>query len=127
MLLQIGFGVVYGLNSVTKALREWVMLTLGQSLSFDLGGNVVRHLIRLPLGYFERRHVGDLMSRGGSIHPIQSLLCRGLVNVLIDSVLFLGTFVVMLVISPLLAFIVLLSTGGYLGYNQLVYPAMRQH
>jgi len=126
MLLLIGFGVVYGLNSVTKALREWVMLTLGQSLSFDLGGNVVRHLIRLPLGYFERRHVGDLMSRVGSIQPIQSLLSRGLVNVLIDSVLFLVTFVVMLVISPLLAFIVLLSTVGYLGYNQLVYPAMRQ-
>ena len=90
-LLLIGFGVVYGLNSVTKALREWVMLTLGQSLSFDLGGNVVRHLIRLPLAYFERRHVGDLMSRVGSIQPIQSLLTRGLVNVLIDSVLFLTT------------------------------------
>ena len=57
-LLLIGFGVVYALNAVTQALREWVMLTLGQSLSFDLGGNVVRHLIRLPLAYFERRHFG---------------------------------------------------------------------
>ena len=125
LLLLIGFGVVYALNSVTKALREWVILTLGQSLSFDLGGNVVRHLIRLPLAYFERRHVGDLMSRVGSIQPIQSLLTRGLVNVLIDSVLFLTTLVVMIVINPLLAGIVLASTIAYLGYNQLVYPAMR--
>lgn len=124
-LLMLGFGIVYGLNSVTKALREWVMLTLGQSLAFDLGGNVVRHLIRLPLAYFERRHVGDLMSRVGSIQPIQSLLTRGLVNVLIDSVLFLTTLVVMVVINPLLAGIVLGSTLAYLGYNQLVYPAMR--
>jgi ATP-binding cassette subfamily B protein RaxB len=126
LLLLIGFAVVYGLNSVTKALREWVMLTLGQSLSFDLGGNVVRHLIRLPLAYFERRHVGDLMSRVGSIQPIQSLLTRGLVNVLIDSVLFLATFVVMVVISPLLAAIVLVSTLAYLAFSQLLYPAMRQ-
>ncbi len=125
LLLMVGFGVIYGLNSATKALREWVMLTLGQSLSFDLGGNVVRHLIRLPLAYFERRHVGDLMSRVGSIQPIQSLLTRGLVNVLIDSVLFLTTLIVMLVISPLLASIVLISTIAYLAFNQLLYPAMR--
>ena len=125
LLLLLGFGVVYGLNSVTKALREWVMLTLGQSLSFSLGGNVVRHLIRLPLAYFERRHVGDLMSRVGSIQPIQALLTRGLVNMLIDSVLFLTTLAVMVAISPLLAGVVLISTIGYLGYNQMVYPAMR--
>lgn len=124
-LLLIGFGVVYALNAVTRALRDWVMLTLGQSLSFDLGGNVVRHLIRLPLAYFERRHVGDLMSRVGSISPIQSLLTRGLVNLLIDAVLFVTTFIVMVVISPLLAGIVLASTIGYLGYSQLLYPAMR--
>ena len=58
-----------------------MVLTLGQSLSFQLGGNVVRHLLRLPLGYFERRHVGDLLSRIGSIQPIQSLLTKGIVNV----------------------------------------------
>ena len=124
-LLLIGFGVVYALNAVTRALRDWVMLTLGQSLSFDLAGNVVRHLIRLPLAYFERRHVGDLMSRVGSISPIQSLLTRGLVNLLIDAVLFVTTFIVMVAISPLLAGIVLASTIGYLGYSQLLYPAMR--
>lgn len=125
LLLLVSFAVIYGLNSLTKALREWVILTLGQSLSFDLGGNVVRHLIRLPLAYFERRHVGDLMSRVGSIQPIQSLLTRGIVNVLIDSVLFLITFIVMVVISPLLALIVLVSTLAYLGFSQLQYPAMR--
>lgn len=125
VLLLIGFGVVYALNSVTKALREWVILTLGQSLSLDLGGNVVRHLIRLPLAYFERRHVGDLMSRVGSIQPIQALLAHGLVNVLIDAVLFLTTLVVMAVISPMLAGIVVASTLAYLAYSQMLYPAMR--
>jgi ATP-binding cassette subfamily B protein RaxB len=91
LLLLIGFGVVYALNGVIRALRSWVVLTLGQSLSYQLGGNVVRHLLRLPLGYFEKRHVGDLLSRIGSIQPIQTLLTQGLVNVLIDSVLALTT------------------------------------
>ena len=73
-VLLIGFAVVYGLNAVTAALRGWVVLALGQSLAYQLAGNVVRHLMRLPLDYFERRHVGDLMSRIGSIQPIKNLL-----------------------------------------------------
>jgi ATP-binding cassette subfamily B protein RaxB len=125
-ILLIGFAVVYGLSSVTRALRDWVVLTLGQSLSFQLGGNVVRHLLRLPLGYFERRHVGDLLSRIGSIQPIQSLLTKGIVNILIDSALLITTLVVMMIISPALTGIVLGLTVLYLVFTQLLYPGLRR-
>ena len=125
-LLLIAFGMVYALSDITKALRDWVMMTLGQSLSFDLGGNVIRHLIRLPLSYFERRHVGDLLSRVGSIQPIQKLLTSGLVNMLIDFILVLVTLVVMVIVSPVLATIVLVCTLFYIGTNQIVYPIMRR-
>ena len=99
LLLGIGFGVVFLLGALVEALRSWVVLALGESLSFQLAGNVVRHLLRLPLAYFERRHVGDLMSRLGSIEPIEKLLSQGMVNVAIDSVLALTTLIVMLMIS----------------------------
>lgn len=126
LLLVVGFGVVYGLKAVIGGLREWVILTLGQSLSFQLGGNVVRHLLRLPLGYFERRHVGDLMSRMSSIQPIQSLLTKGLVNVIIDSALLVTTLIVMLLISPVLTGIVFAFTAAYLLCSQLLYPGLRR-
>ena len=126
LLLLVGFGVVYILNGVTRALRAWVVLTLGQSLSYQLGGNVVRHLLRLPLAYFEKRHVGDLLSRIGSIQPIQALLSQGLVNVLIDSVLALTTLVVMLLISPTLAFIVVGTTIFYIVISLLLFPGLRR-
>ncbi len=126
LLLLIGFGAIHVVNVVTRALRDWVMLSLGQSLSFHLGGNVVRHLIRLPLAYFERRHIGDLMSRVGSIQPIQALLSRGLVSVVIDTALVLTTVIVMLMISPALAGIVIVSTLLYLALSQAMYPALRR-
>lgn len=126
LLLLVGFGLVYTLHSVVMALRSWVVLTLGQSLSYQLGGNVVAHLLRLPLGFFERRHVGDLLSRMGSIQPIQALLSQGLVNVLIDSVLALTTLVVMALISPVLMLIVLATTSIYILYSLLLYPALRR-
>jgi ATP-binding cassette subfamily B protein RaxB len=125
-ILLIGFAVVYGLSSITRALRDWVVLTLGQSLSFQLGGNVIRHLVRLPLGYFERRHVGDLLSRVGSIQPIQALLTKGIVNVLIDSALLITTLIVMTLISPALTGIVMGLTLLYLLFTQILYPGLRR-
>src|SRR5205085_544830 len=80
----------------------------------------------LLLAYFERRHVGDLLSRIGSISPIQSLLTKGIVNMLIDSVLLLTTIIVMLLISPALTGIVLAATVTYVIVNQLLYPALRR-
>jgi ATP-binding cassette subfamily B protein RaxB len=126
LLLLFGFGVLYILNGITSALRSWVVLTLGQSLSYQLGGNVVRHMLRLPLGYFEKRHVGDLMSRIGSIQPIQALLTQGLVNALIDSVLALTTLLVMALISPTLAMIVVGTTIFYLIVATLLFPGLRR-
>lgn len=126
LLLLAGFGLVYALQGVIRALRDWVILTFGQSLSFQLGGNVVRHLLRLPVGYFERRHVGDLLSRIGSIQPIQALLSSGLVGIVIDALLLLTTLIVMLLISPLLTAIVFGFTAAYLLVTQLVYPAIRR-
>lgn len=125
-ILLVGFMVITGLSGITRALRDWVVLTLGQSLSFQLGGNVVRHLVRLPLAYFERRHVGDLLSRISSISPIQSLLSKGIVSIFIDSALLLTTLVVMSLINVALTMIILAFTVFFLIVNQLLYPGLRR-
>ncbi len=126
LILFLGFGIVYLLNAVVRSLRAWVVLTLGESLAYQLGSNVVRHLVRLPLGYFERRHVGDLLSRIGSIRPIERLLTQGLVNVLIDSVLAITTVVVMALIAPGLALLVFASTLFYLAVSLILYPGLKR-
>jgi ATP-binding cassette subfamily B protein RaxB len=126
LLLLVGFAIVHVMNGVVRALRSWVVMTLGQSLSLQLGGNVVRHLLRLPLAYFERRHVGDILSRIGSISPIQSILSQGLVNVLIDSALAVTTALVMALISVPLMLLVLATTALYLAYGFLLFPGLRR-
>ncbi len=126
LVLLLGFAFVFALNGITAALRSWVVLVLGQSLSYQLAGNVVRHLLRLPLGFFERRHIGDLMSRLGSVQPIQSLLTQGLVDVAIDAALAVTTIVVMTLISPLLTLLVLGTSLAYLAFSLLLYPALRR-
>ncbi len=125
-LLVVGFGVVYLINSSIQALRSWVVLTLGQSISFQLGGNVVRHMLRLPTRFFESRHVGDLMSRLGSVGPIQSLLTHGLVNAVIDAFLAVTTLFVMAIISVPLMLIVTTATALYLAFRLMIYPSIRR-
>jgi ATP-binding cassette subfamily B protein RaxB len=126
LLLLVGFAIVHLMNGVVRGLRSWVVMTLGQSLSLQLGGNVVRHLLRLPLAYFERRHVGDILSRIGSISPIQSILSQGLVNVLIDAGLALTTAVVMALISVKLMLLVMAISAIYLAYGFLLFPGLRR-
>ncbi len=126
LLLGIGFGAVFLLGALVEALRGWVVLALGESLSFQLAGNVIRHLMRLPLAYFERRHVGDLLSRLGSIEPIEKLLTQGMVNVAIDSVLAITTLIVMLLISVPLTLVVLATTSLFFGISFVLFPAWRQ-
>lgn len=125
-LLLVGFGMVYILNGVLQGLRSWVVLTLGQSIAFQLGGNVIRHLLRLPMNYFESRHVGDLMSRIGSTQPIQSLLTTGIVNAVIDAVLAITTLIVMALLSVKLMLLVVATTIVYLLFRLAIYPALRR-
>ncbi len=126
LILFLGFAFIFAIGGVTSALRSWVVLSLGESLSYQLAGNLVRHMLRLPLGFFERRHIGDLMSRMGSIQPIQALLTQGLVNVAIDSVLAITTVIVMGIIAPVLMLVVLGTTLLYLAVSLLLYPALRR-
>lgn len=125
-LLLAGFAVVQILNAVLGGLRSWVVLTLGQSIAFQLGGNVIRHLFRLPMSYFESRHVGDLLSRFGSTQPIQSLLTTGFVNAGIDAILALTTLTVMALLSVPLALLTVATVAAYLVFRAAMYPALRR-
>jgi ATP-binding cassette subfamily B protein RaxB len=82
-------------------------------------------MLRLPMGWYERRHVGDILSRVGSIQPIQSLLTKGVVDAAIDSTLLVLTLLVMLMISVPLTAIVFTCTVLYTILNQAFYPALR--
>src|SRR5262249_2134644 len=66
-----------------------------------------RHLIRLPMAFFEKRHIGDLLSRFSSLQPIRNVLAEGLIAALLDGVMAAMTLVMILLYSMQLAFIVL--------------------
>ena len=68
VFLALSFAFVHVINSLTTALRSRVIMLFGQSLSFQMTGNVMRHLARLPFSIFSRKGTfGDIISRIGSV------------------------------------------------------------
>ncbi len=124
-VLGVGFLGLVVVQSLIGLARSWVAAVLSVNLNFQWLGNAFGHLIRLPLPYFEKRHLGDIVSRFGSIQTIQHTLTSQFVEGVIDGVLVLGTLVVMLVYSVQLTMVVLATVVLYSGLRLVIYRALR--
>lgn len=106
-LLGVGFGAVTVLTAFLGAARSWVVTWLSAALNVQWANNLFSHLIRLPLDWFEKRHVGDVVSRFSSIESIQKTLSNQFVGTLLDGVMSLVTLALMMVYSLRLTALVL--------------------
>jgi ATP-binding cassette subfamily B protein RaxB len=124
--LAIGFALFALINVTATWLRAVVSLQLGNVISFQMVIRLFHHMMRLPLPFFERRHIGDLISRFHSTQPIKDLLTEGLVAVLVDGLMALGTLVLMFVYSGMLAVIVLMAATLYVLLRLLLFRPLRR-
>lgn len=124
-VLAIGFALFAIINAGAALLRSFVLLSSGTALSFGLASNIARKLLRLPLEWFEKRSVGDILSRFQSIIPIQRLLTQSAAAAIIDGLLAVLTFGLMLAYSPLLTLIPLISLLIYGAARAVTLPAER--
>nr|WP_314428781.1 peptidase domain-containing ABC transporter [uncultured Brevundimonas sp.] len=106
-VVALSFAGIYILQALIEILRGWLLLLFGQLLSYQLVGNVVRHLMRLPSDWFEKRAIGDIISRITSATTIQDILTKGVVAALIDGVMAIASVAILIAYSPLLAIVVI--------------------
>jgi ATP-binding cassette subfamily B protein RaxB len=125
VVLALAFGAMYVIQSCTEALRGWVVLHLSQAIGFQIIGNVLHHLLRLPTEFFEKRIVGDILSRMGSVRPIQQALAQSMVTAVIDGLMALTTGIVLFAYSALLGAIVVGSVLFYWTIVLLLFPYRR--
>lgn len=113
LALALGFGLFAAVNAGASLLRSFVVLSAGTQLGFALSVNLARRLLRLPVAWFERRHVGDILSRFQSIGPIQQALTAGPVTAFLDGLLAVGMLLMMFLYSPVLGFLALAAFSIY--------------
>lgn len=113
VVLALGFGLLALIAAAATALRSQIILVVQNFLHFQIGVRLFHHLLRLPLAWFEKRHVGDVLSRFASIEPVRDLLAEGLIAAVVDGLMALATLLMIFVYSPLLAAVVLLALALY--------------
>jgi ATP-binding cassette, subfamily B, bacterial CvaB/MchF/RaxB len=122
--LALGFGLLVIMQQAVSALRSWVVLYLGTTLNVQWRANVFTHLMRLPMQYFEKRHVGDVQSRFTSIDNIQRTLTSSFVEAILDGLMTIATLVMIFIYSSTLAWIsvgamALYALGRWAWYSPL--------
>jgi ATP-binding cassette subfamily B protein RaxB len=125
-LLAMGFFTVALIQISVSALRSWVVLHLSTSISVQWSVNVFAHLIRLPLAWFEKRHLGDIVSRFDSIGAIQKTLTTSFIEAVIDGVMTIITLSMMLFYSVGMSLITLCAVVLYAFLRMLVYAPLRR-
>jgi ATP-binding cassette, subfamily B, bacterial CvaB/MchF/RaxB len=107
LTLALGFALLTAINVATFALRSHIALVVQNAVHFHMGARLFHHLIRLPLSFFEKRHIGDVLSRFQSIEPIRNVLAEGLILAAIDGIMAIATLTMIFLYSAQLAIVVL--------------------
>jgi ATP-binding cassette subfamily B protein RaxB len=105
-VLGLGFLMLVLIQVGVTALRAWVVMILGTTLNLQLFSNLFRHLLRLPMVFFEKRQLGDVVSRFQSLEVIQRTLTTTFIEAIIDGLMAIVTLMMMLIYSWKLATIV---------------------
>lgn len=122
VILAVGFGLLILVQTGVNFLRQLVILYLNTQIDIQMRSNLFNHLLKLPMNFFESRHLGDIISRFGSLENIKDLLTTGVVTSAIDGIMSIGLLIMMFIYSPTLAFIVIGVAIIYLIIRLLIYP-----
>ena len=124
--LAVGFGLFTLVNAGAGLLRSWLLVHVQARLGLVMGMSLCRHLLRLPLVWFERRHTGDLVSRFASLDPVRNLLAEGIVTALVDGAMALLASIMVFAYSARLGAVVLGALALYVLLRIAFYPALRR-
>ncbi|EDY2188327.1 peptidase domain-containing ABC transporter [Salmonella enterica subsp. enterica] len=101
-------------------VRAWILMSLRYNLSISWSEKFFNKMVKLPLSFFEKRHVGDISSRLTSLMEVQQSFTAELVISLLDIfvVFFVGSLLINLgfsiFISPFIVMLVYIIFKGLL-------------
>ncbi len=125
-VLGIALVVVTLLEGVIGALRTFLFTETTNRIDMRLGAEVIDHLLRLPLNYFDRRPVGELGTRIAELEKIRNFLTGQALTTLLDTAFSVIYIVVMVVYSWLLTLIALCVLPIQIGLTVVGAPLFRR-
>jgi ATP-binding cassette, subfamily B, bacterial CvaB/MchF/RaxB len=112
-LTVLGGGALMLMQFFLSMARGWISLRMNQQLAVQFTANLFSHLLKLPISFFEKRHVGDITSRFASLNAIRGVMTQGAVSAALDGVMAIITLAMMMLYSVKLGIVVLVALGLY--------------
>ncbi|AYA41841.1 peptidase domain-containing ABC transporter [Xenorhabdus nematophila] len=119
--IVIGIVLLLSLRAAFSIVRAWVLMAMRYSLGIQWSSGFFNRLLRLPVTFFEKRHVGDIASRLTSLSEVQEAFTAEMLTSLLDVLILITLAVLMFCYSPLLTLLPLLMTTVYLGVKFAFY------
>lgn len=112
-VLVVGFGLLLVTQTAIAVMRQWWMARLSLEVNYLWATGLFSHLVRLPAAFFEKRHLGDIVSRFGSLGALQSTLTTGAIGAALDGVMAALALAILFLYSPALSLVALLAVAAY--------------
>jgi len=124
-VLIVAFLAIAVFETVLGTLRTYIFSHTTNRIDVELGARLFRHLLALPIAYFQARRVGDSVARVRELENIRNFLTGSALTLVID-LFFTGVFIaVMFVYSPLLTWVIICSFPLYVAVSWIATPLFR--
>lgn len=125
-VIAIGLVLSIFFEIVLSGVRTWVFAHTSSKIDVELGAKLFRHLLGLPIGYFQSRRVGDSVARIRELENIRSFLTGNAMTVVLDLLFSFVFLAVMFWYSPELTLIVVCSIPVYIALSLAFTPIIRK-
>jgi subfamily B ATP-binding cassette protein HlyB/CyaB len=125
-VLVVGLVAISLFETILGILRTYVFAHTTNRIDVELGARLFRHLLALPVAYFQARRVGDTVARVRELENIRNFLTSSALTLVIDLFFTFVFLAIMFVYSSFLTFIVLGSFPFYIAISAMVTPLFRR-
>jgi subfamily B ATP-binding cassette protein HlyB/CyaB len=125
-VLVVGLVTISVFETILGILRTYVFAHTTNRIDVELGARLFRHLLALPIAYFQARRVGDSVARVRELENIRQFITSTALTLVIDLFFTFVFLAVMFIYSPFLTFLVLGSFPFYIGISALATPLFRR-
>lgn len=123
--IAIVYALLIMVQIALAAMRSWSVLYIGTQINLHWMLGIFSHLLRLPISYFEKRHLGDIVSRFQAVVTIQQALSSTFFASALDGLMGLAAFCAMAFYSAALSAVALAAIMGYVLLRGFLLSPMR--
>jgi ATP-binding cassette, subfamily B, bacterial HlyB/CyaB len=126
-LMLVGMLIIGVFQVITTALRQYLLLHLWQKLNLSFTADLFRHILTLPMGFFQTRKIGDFIARFQDNHTIRDMLTGKAIKTILDAMMIVTTLSLMLYYNVQLTVVSLVALPFYVGITLIFTPLLQRN